>query len=71
METALGEERLRRRLLDTAAELRTMAQHMAPHRRDCLLADAQRLEAMADEPSDDRFDPRFNRHSVAAGSSSR
>lgn len=68
MDSVLGEERLRRRLLDTAAELRAMAQHMAPNRRDGLLADARRLEAMAGEPSDDGLDPRFSRRVAAAGS---
>ena len=59
---AFGEETLRRRLLDTAAELRTMASRMEACRRDCLLDDARRLEAMANGTVCDCLDPRFDRY---------
>ena len=59
--TGFGEETLRRRLLDTAAELRAMAGRMDACRRDCLLDDARRLEAMASGVVCDCLDPRFDR----------
>ena len=59
MTGANGEYQFRRRLLDTAAELRAMAQKAAPARKGLVLADARRLEALARDASDASVDPRF------------